>query len=112
MNDIFESEVTGSHGRIAYIKPTGSEEAHRLGLIPANVELPQGVKLYVLHAEDGSVLGYTDAYASAFFVWRAIASVSSMEGHSCVRSLSPPPCCFSFPARLSRRTYRQRRLRP
>ena len=55
-------------GRIAYIKPTGSEEAHRLGLIPANSNLPQGMKLYVLHAEDGSVLGFTDAYASR--LWR------------------------------------------
>ena len=52
--------------RIAYIKPTGSDEAHRLGIIPANVELPDGMKLYVLHAFDGSVLGYTDAWASAY----------------------------------------------
>jgi hypothetical protein len=66
MNDVFETEMGGGQGRIAYIKPTGSDEAHRLGLIPANVELPLGVKLYVLHAEDGSVLGYTDAYASAY----------------------------------------------
>jgi hypothetical protein len=53
-------------GRIAYIKPTGSAEAHRLGLIPANIDLPDGMKLYVLHAEDGSVLGFTDGYASAY----------------------------------------------
>jgi hypothetical protein len=66
MTDNFETEANMGQGRIAYIKPTDSEEAHRLGLIPANVELPQGVKLYVLHAEDGSVLGYTDAYASAY----------------------------------------------
>jgi hypothetical protein len=52
--------------RIAYIKPTDSDEAHRLGLIPAHVDLPDGVKLYVLHAEDGSVLGFTDGYASAY----------------------------------------------
>ncbi len=53
-------------GRIAYIKPTGCDEAHRLGLIPENIELPKGMKLYVLHAEDGSVLGFTDAYATAY----------------------------------------------
>ncbi len=52
--------------RIAYIKPTGSEEAHRLGLIPANIDLPEGTKLYVLHAVDGSVLGFTDVWASAY----------------------------------------------
>jgi hypothetical protein len=66
MNDNIETEMGAGQGRIAYIKPTGSEEAHRLGLIPDHVELPQGMKLYVLHAEDGSVLGFTDAYASAY----------------------------------------------
>jgi hypothetical protein len=58
--EAFEAE------RIAYIKPTGSAEAHRLGLIPPGIELPPGVKLYVLHASDGSVLGYTDAWESAY----------------------------------------------
>jgi hypothetical protein len=66
MSGAFEAGEVVTQNRIAYIKPTGSEEAQRLGLIPANVELPEGVKLYVLHAEDGSVLGYTDAYDSAY----------------------------------------------
>ena len=67
MTDGFESEgnVAGAQ-RLAYIKPTGSEEAHRLGLLPDNIDLPAGMKLYVLHAEDGSVLGFTDAWASAY----------------------------------------------
>jgi hypothetical protein len=66
MTDGLESEARLGPNRLTYIKPTDSEEAHRLGLLPANVDLPAGVKLYVLHAEDGSVLGYTDAYASAY----------------------------------------------
>jgi hypothetical protein len=69
MADDFEVDFTpeeNAHGRIAYIKPTGSEEAHRLGIIPAGIELPPGMKLYVLHGTDGRVLGYTDAYASAY----------------------------------------------
>ena len=70
MTDRFESEDFDepqfAPGRIAYIKPTGSDEAHSLGLIPANIDLPDGMKLYVLHAEDGSVLGFTDGYASAY----------------------------------------------
>ena len=70
MTDRFESDDIDdpqfTPGRITYIKPTGSDEAHRLGLIPANVDLPAGMKLYVLHGEDGSVLGYTDGYASAY----------------------------------------------
>jgi hypothetical protein len=53
-------------GRVAYIKPTESAEAHRLGLIPPGIELPPGAKLYVVHAGDGSILGYTDAYDSAY----------------------------------------------
>ncbi|MBV9332329.1 MAG: DUF1150 family protein [Alphaproteobacteria bacterium] len=52
--------------RIAYIKPTGNEEAHRLGIIPPGITLPAGAKLYVLHAVDGSVLGYTDAWETAY----------------------------------------------
>jgi hypothetical protein len=70
MTDRFESDEIEDRqfavGRITYIKPTGSAEAHRLGLIPANIDLPDGVTLYVLHAEDGSVLGFTDGYASAY----------------------------------------------
>jgi hypothetical protein len=70
MTDRFEGDEIEDRqlaaGRITYIKPTGSAEAHRLGLIPANIDLPDGVTLYVLHAEDGSVLGFTDGYASAY----------------------------------------------
>ena len=67
-NDELNTKKTPSFdaGRIAYIKPTGDEEAHRLGLTPAGITLPPGVKLYVLHAVDGTVLGYTDAYDSAY----------------------------------------------
>jgi len=52
--------------RIAYIKPTGVAEARQQGIIPPGIKIPDGVKLYVLHAVDGSVLGYTDAYDSAY----------------------------------------------
>ena len=44
MND--ELEMKNSHtfdgGRIAYIKPTGSAEAHRLGLIPPGIDIAAG----------------------------------------------------------------------
>jgi len=69
MTNDFEVEFTPENpvqARIAYIKPTDSDEAHRLGIIPAGIELPPGMKLYVLHGVDGRVLGYTDAYASAY----------------------------------------------
>jgi len=52
--------------RIAYIKPTGVEEARRQGIIPEGIKLPEGTRLYVLHAVDGRVLGFTDAWDSAY----------------------------------------------
>ena len=52
--------------RIAYIKPTLAEEARRQGIIPEGIKLPDGMKLYVLHGVDGRVLGFTDAWDSAY----------------------------------------------
>jgi hypothetical protein len=52
--------------RITYIKPTDAAEAMRLGIIPPGIKLPEGAKLYVLHALDGSVLGFTDGWESAY----------------------------------------------
>lgn len=52
--------------RLAYIKTTTTEQARRLGIIPAGMEMPAGTLLYVLHDADGQVLGYTDAWASAY----------------------------------------------
>ncbi|HSC19777.1 MAG TPA: DUF1150 family protein [Rhizomicrobium sp.] len=66
MNEFFDVEDDTGQPRIAYIKPTGTEEARKLGIVPPGIQLPQGVKLYVLHALDGSVLGYTDSWDSAY----------------------------------------------
>jgi len=52
--------------RLAYIKPTGVAEARRLGIIPPGIEIPDGMRLYVLHGVDGRVLGFTDAWESAY----------------------------------------------
>lgn len=52
--------------RLAYIKPTGADEARRLGIIPPGIEIPDGTQLYVLHGVDGRVLGFTDAWESAY----------------------------------------------
>jgi hypothetical protein len=61
-----EFEPVLDEEQVAYIKPTGSAEAHRLGLIPPGIELPPGGKIYVLHAADGSVIGVTDNYETAY----------------------------------------------
>ena len=66
MTDIEFEPISSEEERVAYIKPTGSAEAHRLGLIPPGIELPPGGKIYVLHAEDGSVIGFTDDYETAY----------------------------------------------
>lgn len=52
--------------RIAYIKPTSLKDARKLGIVPDGIKLPESTKLYVLHAVDGSVLGFTDAWDSAY----------------------------------------------
>jgi hypothetical protein len=52
--------------RLAYIKPTGADEARRLGIIPPGIEVPDGTQLFVLHGVDGRVLGFTDAWESAY----------------------------------------------
>jgi len=52
--------------RIAYIKPTPAGEARRQGILPPGIRVPDEVKLYVLHASDGRVLGFTDAYETAY----------------------------------------------
>lgn len=66
-NDIYDmAEAAPVGARIAYIKPTGADEAQRLGIMPAGIKLPDNMKLYVLHAIDGTVLGYTDSYDTAY----------------------------------------------
>ena len=51
---------------IAYIKPTPAAEARRMGILPPGIRVPDNVKLYVLHASDGRVLGFTDDWDSAY----------------------------------------------
>lgn len=62
----FDEREDFAPSRIAYIKPTMAAEARRLGIIPEGIRVPDSMKLYVLHAIDGTVLGFTDAYESAY----------------------------------------------
>lgn len=53
--------------RLAYIKPINLEEARAMGLVvPSEIKLPTNVKLYALHAADGTTLGITDNWAAAY----------------------------------------------
>ena len=53
--------------RLAYIKTIDVEDAKAMGLvIPSEIKLPAGLKLYALHAADGTTLGITDNWASAY----------------------------------------------
>lgn len=53
--------------RLAYIKSIDLDEAKAMGLVvPSEIRLPRNVKLYALHAADGTTLGITDNWASAY----------------------------------------------
>ncbi len=52
--------------QVAYIKPTLCAEASRMGLIPPGINMPPDVQLFVLHLGDGSVIGVTDDWNSAY----------------------------------------------
>jgi hypothetical protein len=61
-----EGPVFEGH-RLAYIKAIDLDEAKAMGLIiPSEIKLPANVKLYALHAADGTTLGITDNWASAY----------------------------------------------
>jgi hypothetical protein len=57
-------EFDGS--RLAYIKPIGADEARTLGMIPSDIVLPEGIKLYAIHNADGTPLAIMDTWASAY----------------------------------------------
>lgn len=57
-------EFEGS--QLAYIKPIGADEARALGMIPSDIKLPDGVKLYAIHNADGAPLAIMDTWASAY----------------------------------------------
>jgi hypothetical protein len=66
-NEFFENGAAEHVARFAYIKPTGIAEARALGItMPEGIHIPDDVKLYVLHAVDGQVLGYTDSWDTAY----------------------------------------------
>lgn len=50
-------------GRVAYIKQLSSEEAVKL--YPSASDLPPGVRLFALHAADGSPIALTDTRQAA-----------------------------------------------
>jgi len=66
--ELFEINAPIFEGtRLAYIKTIDIDEARALGVvIPSEIRLPQGVKLFALHAADGTTLGITDSWASAY----------------------------------------------
>ena len=52
--------------RLAYIKRIGINEARALGAIPSDIRLPENVKLYAIHAADGTPIAIMDNWASAY----------------------------------------------
>jgi hypothetical protein len=72
MRDDFFDELELDDGdnslaRLAYIKVIDVDEARALGArIPSEIKLPADVKLYALHAADGTTIGITDNWAAAY----------------------------------------------
>ena len=72
MSEVFIDEVefdlgADSQDRLAYIKVIDLDEARALGArIPSEIKLPAGMKLYALHAADGTTIGITDNWAAAY----------------------------------------------
>ncbi|MGH6888165.1 MAG: DUF1150 family protein [Rhizomicrobium sp.] len=64
--DQFPDATEPFDSHIAYIKPTPVREARKMGILPPGIRIPDDVKLYVLHASDGRVLGFTDAWETAY----------------------------------------------
>lgn len=53
--------------RLAYIKVINLGQARAMGLVvPSEIKLPKNVKLYALHDADGTALGITDTWDSAY----------------------------------------------
>jgi hypothetical protein len=52
--------------RLAYITTTPAGEARKLGIVPEDTEVDDATLLYVLRDADGKVLGFSDAWATAY----------------------------------------------
>ena len=52
--------------RLAYIKPIGADEARALGVLPSDIKLPEGIRLYAIHTADGVPVAIMDTWASAY----------------------------------------------
>ena len=52
--------------RLAYIKSIGEAEARALGAIPKGIKLPKDVRLFAIHAADGTRLAIMDNWAAAY----------------------------------------------
>ncbi len=62
-------DVAGADAmRLAYIKPIDVAEARALGAIPKGIKLSKNVRLFALHAADGTRLAIMDNWAAAYGV--------------------------------------------
>lgn len=63
---ISDQEIRFEGARLAYIKAIGVDEARALGAVPSDIKLPEGVKLYAIHAADGTPIAIMDTWAAAY----------------------------------------------
>jgi len=63
---ISDQEIRFAGAHFAYIKAISAVEARALGAIPSDIKLPEGTKLYAIHAADGTPIAIMDTWASAY----------------------------------------------
>ena len=64
--DSFEFEEEPHRARLAYIKSLSLGQAQALGILPVDIALPEGTKVYAIHTADGTPVGIMDTWASAY----------------------------------------------
>ena len=57
---------TFAGARLAYITTIDERKARDLGIIPSEIKIPEGLKLYALHAADGTTLAVMDSRDAAY----------------------------------------------
>ncbi len=63
---ISDREIRFEGAHLAYIKTISADEARALGAVPSDIKLPDGIKLYAIHAADGTPIAIMDTWASAY----------------------------------------------
>lgn len=65
LDEIYEAPVFAGI-RLAYIKRIDARAARALGILPSDIKLPDGLKLFAIYAADGTPIAIMDNWESAY----------------------------------------------